>query len=269
MKMKYGKKVASLFMAMLIVSMFAVAPAMACPAGVNCMQTFDGGDYGTLSNVNSLEVASVNDNVDMVLNDNDVKELVKKLNKRGYELDYSNADGLSSTIEGTYYEGIGIPLKGQNNSDGALVVITEGKEIVKIQATIIQRDEDQFPTAVEVLIMNNGAVESESATIDDMFGAGAKALLTSSASMVATSPVGKLSQVTTSSVECDACILLYNAACSVGCGVSLYILCGMAGIGTGVGGLICTAAAALVCWAIGVYGCDYGGQAACVVIGYC
>jgi len=68
---------------------------------------------------------------------------------------------------------------------------------------------------------------------------------------------------------CDACKILFNVACAVGCGVGIAALCVLAGITTIVGGLACAAVAAAVCWFISEYGCDVGADYACKQLGYC
>nr|WP_320160774.1 halocin C8-like domain-containing protein [uncultured Methanoregula sp.] len=68
---------------------------------------------------------------------------------------------------------------------------------------------------------------------------------------------------------CDACKILFNVACAVGCGVGITALCVLAGITTIVGGILCAAVAAAVCWFISEYGCSPGAQSACTQLGYC
>jgi halocin C8-like bacteriocin domain-containing protein len=68
---------------------------------------------------------------------------------------------------------------------------------------------------------------------------------------------------------CDACKILFNVACAVGCGVGIAVLCVLAGITTIVGGIACAAVAAAVCWFISEYGCSPGADYACAQLGYC
>lgn len=68
---------------------------------------------------------------------------------------------------------------------------------------------------------------------------------------------------------CDACKILFNLACAIGCGVGIAALCVLAGITTIVGGLACAAVAAAICYFISEYGCNAGAQYACEQLGYC
>jgi halocin C8-like bacteriocin domain-containing protein len=68
---------------------------------------------------------------------------------------------------------------------------------------------------------------------------------------------------------CDACKILFNVACAVGCGVGIAVLCVLAGITTIIGGIACAAVAAAVCWFISEYGCSPGAAYACAQLGYC
>ncbi len=267
-----GTKIASIFIAMLVMSTFAVSPVMACaPSGTDCLQaSADGNTYGMFSNITALDSKSVDMHVQTTWKSSDIQKLIQTLNEKGYELNQSDAQGLSTTVKDTYYEAIGLPFASTDNSDGALVAIVKNNKIVKIQATIVHRDKDRFPTSVEVLTVNGNIVETESATTDSIFGVGIKTSIASIASIASTSPLINLDQVTSSSSsECDGCKLLYDVACVVGCGVGMYGLCLIAGLTTGVGGLACVIVAGLVCWVVDEYGCDYGGEAACVLLGYC
>jgi len=68
---------------------------------------------------------------------------------------------------------------------------------------------------------------------------------------------------------CDACKIIFNVACAVGCGVGITVLCVLAGITTIVGGIACAAVAGVVCWFISEYGCNPGAESACTQLGYC
>ncbi len=68
---------------------------------------------------------------------------------------------------------------------------------------------------------------------------------------------------------CDACKVLFNVACAVGCGVGMATLCVLAGVTTVVGGIFCAGIAAAVCWFIGEFGCSAGADYACAQLGYC
>lgn len=68
---------------------------------------------------------------------------------------------------------------------------------------------------------------------------------------------------------CDACKILFNLACAIGCGVGMYALCVIAGLTTIIGGAVCAVIAAAVCWFIGTYGCTSGADYACTQLGYC
>lgn len=68
---------------------------------------------------------------------------------------------------------------------------------------------------------------------------------------------------------CDACKILFELACAVGCGVGIAALCVLAGITTIVGGILCAAVAGAVCYFISEFGCDPGSQYACEQLGYC
>jgi halocin C8-like bacteriocin domain-containing protein len=248
----------------------SITPALACPAGTDCLQAYtEGSSFGQLSDITTLNSAVVDKHIQNALKVDDTQKLIETLVESGYELNKAEAMGLSTILDGIYYEAIGIPFVGADNSDGTLVVITNNDEIIKTQATIIHRDEDKFPISVDVLTVTDSNIKTESATMDGMFGAGVKTSVASAASIASSSPVRYLDQVTASSVTCSACKALYDVACNVGCGVGMAVLCSLAGLTTGIGGIACATIAALVCYAIDQYGCDYGGQAACVVIGYC
>ncbi len=77
--MKYGKKIASLFMTMLIVSMFAVAPAMACEPGTSC------GNGASVSD--PIEVTGKERQVflDDVLKDEDIMKFTGQLEDKEYK----------------------------------------------------------------------------------------------------------------------------------------------------------------------------------------
>jgi halocin C8-like bacteriocin domain-containing protein len=68
---------------------------------------------------------------------------------------------------------------------------------------------------------------------------------------------------------CDACQILFDLACVIGCGVGITVLCVLAGITTIVGGILCAAVAGAICYFIGEFGCDPGAQYACEQLGYC
>lgn len=255
---------------MLIVGMVMVTPTLACPAGTDCLQTSaNGNTYGIFSNITSLDSKTVDKHVQTVLEADDVQKLIQTLNERGYKLNQADAQGLSTTVEDTYYEAVGFPFTSTDNSKVTLVAIIKDSKIIKVQATILHRDKDLFPTSADVLTVNGGIVKTESATTESIIGVEAKAKIASIVSIVSTSPLSQLGQVTSSSSSCSACKLLYDVACNVGCGVGMATICALAGLTTGIGGVACTVVAGLVCYAIDLYGCDYGGQAACVVIGYC
>lgn len=257
-------------MMMLVVCMVLVSPALACPAGTDCLKTSaDGNTYGMFSNITSLDSKTVEKHLQTALESNDVQKLIQALNERGYKLNQADAQGLSTTVKDTYYEGVGLPFTSTDNSQVILVAIIKDNKIIKVQASILHRDKDLFPTSADVLTVNGNTIETESATTESIIGVGAKAKIASIVSIVSTSPLSQLDQVTASSSSCSACKLLYDVACNVGCGVGMAVICALAGLTTGIGGVACTVVAGLVCYAIDLYGCDYGGQAACIVIGYC
>ncbi len=68
---------------------------------------------------------------------------------------------------------------------------------------------------------------------------------------------------------CDACKILFNVTCAIGCDVGIALICVLAGITTIVGGLACWAVASAICYFIGEYGCDVDAQDACERLGYC
>lgn len=251
--------------------MILVTPVLACPAGTNCGKTSANcpncvNNIGNLSNITKLNSETVDKNVQTILQSNDVKRLIIKLNSEGYKLNQTGAEGLSSTVIDTYYEAVALPFASTDNSDGAIVAILTNNKIVKVQATIVHRDKDQFPTSVKILTVNGNAIETESATIDS----GAKAYMASVVSIASTSPLSHLDQATSSLISCSTCKSLYNLACAVGCSLGMYAICGLLGLTTGAGGAACVVAATLLCAGIQQYGCDpYGAQAACVVAGYC
>jgi len=267
-----GTRIAALFMAMLVMSMFAVAPAMACaPGGTGCLQaSANGNTYGMFSDITTLDSKSVDIHVQNALKSDDIQKLVQTLNKKGYKLNQEYAQGLSTTVEDTYYEGVGLPFVGTDNSDATLVAIMNNdNEIIKVQATIVHRDKDQFPTSIDILTVSGNSIETESATIDSIFGTGAKVSIASIASVDSTSPLIQIDQITTSSAECSGCKTLYGVACKYGCAITMGVLCSIAGLTTGVGGIACIVVATAVCTVVDEYGCDYGEEAACVLLGYC
>jgi halocin C8-like bacteriocin domain-containing protein len=257
-------------MMMLVVSMVLVTPTMACPAGKDCLQASeDGNTYGMFSNIKKLDSKTVDKYVQTALESNEIQKLIQTLNEKGYELNQADAQGLSTTVKDTYYEAVALPFASTDNSEVTLVAVIKDNKIVKVQATVLHRDKDLFPTSVDVLTVNGNNVETESATTDSIVGVGAKTKIASIVSIASTSPISHLDQAISSSSSCSACKLLYDVACNVGCGVGMATICAIAGLTTGIGGVACTVVAGLVCYAIDLYGCDYGGQAACVIIGYC
>ncbi|MCM1985975.1 halocin C8-like domain-containing protein [Methanococcoides seepicolus] len=230
----------------------------------------DGNTYGMFSDITTLDSKSVDIHVQNALKSNDIQKLVQTLNKKGYKLNQEYAQGLSTTVEDTYYEGVGLPFLGTNNSDASIIAIMNNdNEIIKMQATIVHRDKDQFPTSVDLLTVNGNSIETESATVDSIFGTGAKVSMASIASVDSTSPLIQIDQITTSSAECSGCKTLYGIVCVYGCAISMAVLCTIAGLTTGVGGIACVVVATALCGFIDEHGCDYGAEAACVLLGYC
>lgn len=252
--------------------MILVTPVLACPAGTNCGKASANcpncvNNIENLSNITKLNSATVEKDMQTILQSNDVKRLITRLNSEGYKLNQTDAEGLSSTVIDTYYEAVALPFVSTDNSDGAIVAILTNNKIVKVQATIVHRDKDQFPTSVEILTVNGNAIETESATIDSR----AKTSMASMVSIASTSPLSYLDQATSGGlISCSTCKSLYNTACAVGCGLGMWAICGLLGLTTGAGGAACTVAATLLCAGIQQYGCEpYGDEAACIVAGYC
>jgi halocin C8-like bacteriocin domain-containing protein len=240
-----GIKIASLFMAMLVVSMFAVAPAMACVpqqnvdaenlGGTTC-STCGSGSYSNITRLNSEELAN---NLHVVLNSANVKKLTKELNSKGYKLNLIDSRGVGLTrSDGTFVEGVVLPFISEDNSDVGILAEVNMHKVSKVVAVLINKNDELVPTFVERLTIENNIISTEKMDVP-------------------LNNVSSLSEVTTLSyTKCDACQDLYNVACAVGCGLDVALICLIAGVSTVVGGLACTAIAATVCYFIGKYGCD-------------
>ncbi|WP_407356273.1 hypothetical protein [Methanolobus sp. WCC5] len=83
MKMKYGKRIASLFMTMLIVSMFAVVPATACVPGGTCGERAADEDIIAEGPVN-LEGKEKEELLSKALADESLLEVKEELQTEGY-----------------------------------------------------------------------------------------------------------------------------------------------------------------------------------------
>ncbi len=254
-------------MMMLVVGMVLVTPAMACPAGTDCSQTsIDCTTCGILENithVTKLDSEIIDKNLIIALKSDGVNKLIKELELNGYKLNQSSTVGLGITLaNGSYMEGIALPFESTDNSLAGIYVIIENNDISKVEAKIIHKDEDQFPTSVDVLTVNENSIIAESANVSSVISNMDKKSLSSTIGLTSVSP-----KITIS--KCTACKELYNIGCAIGCGVEMQLLCTAAGIANIAGGLACVVLAGIVCTLIADYGCSKSGTYICTLGEYC
>lgn len=253
-------------MILLVIGMILVTPAMACPAGTNCSQTSTDcttcDDFGNLSNITKLDSKKVQESTQIALKSEDVERLIKKLDSKGYKLNQTGIAGMGATLNNeTYYEAVGLTLDSKDNSTGALIAIFENDKIVKVEAQIVERDKTGYPLSIEILTVNGNTIVSESGEVSDILNGKTKASLISSATLAPIAPLAINA--------CTACKLLVGAACNIGCGIEMALLCAIAGVSTIVGGIACATVASAVCYVIDQYGCAPGALNLCRKANYC
>lgn len=264
-----GTKIASLFMAMLIVSMFFVAPAMACVPFAQAMNGSSTENNFTVEDF-TIEDSTIEDNftietegelgklsslLDITLN-KDAMTVIKDLQSKGYKLQYNqiNVQKLYPKDEEEHEATIAIiPAKSEETDKVGQIIFASNGEKTIVGNAIIEYSEDYGK--MEIYEINNGIEHNY--IVENKAGV----------MFVDGEPIITGMQ-TTSSTDCDTCITVCEYIYATGCGLTGYATCTLGcACFTGPAAVVCPGICAVVFAVI----CLYGSNNTCPVLcqGYC
>lgn len=156
----------------------------------------------------------------------------------------------------------------------AAVALRDG-EVINARASIVTSDSDADRLAATSQERAGVMIESVSYSLES----GSVAVNTDKAHINSRKKPDNNDVVTTASLECDACKVIGNVICKVGCGVGIAAICLAAGIGSGgTGVVVCAPIAGVLCYIFtsgseeftgASCNVDVGVEWACYYAGYC
>lgn len=167
-----------------------------------------------------------------------------------------NEDRAASHVVSFKTSHIGSPNE-QSAAEGNMAITLTDGEVTAASASLYYTDNDNKPTRVLRFDVVDGIVQKESAEVP---------ISTDESSTESSSTIRPFAY---DSLECKACMLIYEAVIVVGCGLGTHAICVAAGVGSlGPGGVACEAAALAICQLIDKIG-DRGKKPACTHLNYC
>jgi hypothetical protein len=243
-----GTRIAALFMAMLVMSMFAVAPAMACAPSAQAIDGSSIEDDFTIETEDGLgELSAL---LDIAL-DEDAREVINDLQSKGYKLQYKqmnvqkmypkNTDEREATIAI-------IPAATEKSDKAGQVIFASNGDKTIVGNAIIDIREDYGKMEIYEIndgVENNYVVENKAGVM-----------------YVDGEPVLTEMQ-TDSGTDCDICMTVCDYVYTAGCGLTGFVTCTLGcACFSGPAAVACPPICAVVFAAI----CLYGSNNSCPIL---